>query len=168
MAGSARRWGMAGGATALAVALTATAALVPVTGAAADPPGTFTPPSDPVGGDAVIYPAGYPVAQLTLPDVVLALGLITVVGDESTGDVVSQEIQIEGPGMFVTVPCGAPSSDCAVEFRAFEGSYTVTLTVFGPAGETTSDTETVAVLPRISCPPICPQPTPTLAGTSRQ
>lgn len=164
MTRSARRWGLTGGATALAVALAVTAAVVPTAGAAADPPGPFTPPSDPAGGDAVIYPAGYPVAQLTLPDVAMAGGLITVVGDASTGDVVSQEVQIEGPSMFVTVPCGAPGPDCVVEFRTFEGTYAVTLTVFGPAGETTSDTEIVTVLPRIGCPPMCPQPTMTLPG----
>jgi hypothetical protein len=132
-----------------ALAMLSTAVLVglPATAAyAAQPPGPPPPLEDPYpggGGDAVIYPQGYPVAVLEMPPLVRSGRTVELVLDDSTGDVVDQEFRIEdadGQLRLVVLPDCPPGPDCWLAFSLrTPGSYTATLTVTGPTGETTSD-----------------------------
>lgn len=107
------------------------------------PPGTQPPWSDPGDpSDAVVYPEWYPRAVLEMSPLVLAGRRFDLALDDSTGDVVDQELRIDsadGELWFVFQPGCPPVPDCWVGFTIpTPGGYTATLTVTGPGGETSS------------------------------
>lgn len=137
--------------------LIAAAALVATPAAIAHAVPSQAPPAPPseipdlgtggVGGvgDAVVYPEGYPFAVLEMPLLARPGRLTEMVLDDSTGDIVSQELRIEdadGHLMLVIRYVRAPGPDCWLAFSLREpGWYTATLTVTSPDGYTDSVTQ---------------------------
>jgi hypothetical protein len=106
------------------------------------PPPPLEDPDPGAGGDAVVYPEGYPVAVLEMPLLARPGRLTEVVLDDSTGDIVAQELRIEDADGHLMLVIGydrPPGPDCWLAFSLREpGWYTATLTVTSPEGYTDS------------------------------
>jgi hypothetical protein len=112
-------------------------------GAAQSPPPPFEDPGGgSAGGDGTIYPEGYPNAVLEMPVLMRPGGMMEVVLDDSTGDIVEQELRIEDAAGQLWLVIGfdlPPGPDCWLRFSLqTPGLYTATLTVTGPTGYTDS------------------------------
>jgi hypothetical protein len=116
----------------------------------APPPATIEDPYPGGFGDNVVLPAGHPVAVLEVTPVALRGQLVEVVLDDSTGDVVAQELTVyepDGDLSFIIRCDGAPDPGCWVRFSTpVRGTYTLTLTATGPSGLTDTVTREVAVI----------------------
>ena len=106
------------------------------------PPPPLEDPGSGAGGDAVIYPEGYPVAVLEMPLLARPGRMTEVVLDDSTGDIVAQELRIEDADGQLWLVIGydrPPGPDCWLAFNLREpGWYTATLSVTSPEGYTDS------------------------------
>jgi hypothetical protein len=117
------------------------------------PPSPPAPIEDPYPGgfgDNVVPPAGHPVAVLDVTPVALRGQLVEVVLDDSTGDIVEQELTVYEPDgdLYFIIRCdGAPDPGCWVRFSTpVRGTYPLTLTATGPDGLTDTVTREVVVI----------------------